>query len=147
MTSKVIATIRSIVESDSIVAANLSKYEGYPALTFQTAQSDMQMPYVIMRIESNNPDDVAVVDRMVLNLDVYCNHGDYEKADTVATQIEKLLDREASLLREAGILTIHRMGRTPIPDEDPSVIHINLKFLVRTTRMDLYEKEDLHNES
>ncbi len=38
MTTKAIATIRNIIEKDTIVQSNLSKYEGEPALTFQTAQ-------------------------------------------------------------------------------------------------------------
>lgn len=53
--STAIAAIRMLVENDEIIKANLSEYgEGEdkgPALTFQTAQDDMEMPYVVMRIE------------------------------------------------------------------------------------------------
>ncbi|TKI90607.1 hypothetical protein FC699_23740 [Bacillus wiedmannii] len=136
-----IAAIRTLVESDEIIKANLSEYgEGEdkgPALTFQTAQDDMEMPYAIMRIEADNPDDVEILDRMILNFDVYCDNGDYDKAKLIATRIEKLLDREVGL-KDDGILSIHRAGKLPIPDEDPSIIHINAKFLVRTIRTDLY---------
>ncbi|MGM2726893.1 hypothetical protein ACS2QU_03250 [Bacillus cereus group sp. Bce005] len=136
-----IAAIRTLVESDEIIKANLSEYgEGEdkgPALTFQTAQDDMNMPYVVIRIEANNPDDVEIIDRMILNFDVYCDNGDYDKANTIATRIEKLLDREVGL-KDDGILSIHRAGKLPVPDEDPYIIHINAKFLVRTIRTDLY---------
>ncbi|PRT38260.1 hypothetical protein [Bacillus wiedmannii] len=139
--SNAIAAIRTLVESDEIIKANLSEYgEGEdrgPALTFQTAQDDMEMPYAIMRIEADNPDDVEIIDRMILNFDVYCDNGDYDKAKLIATRIEKLLDREVGLI-DNGILSIHRAGKLPIPDEDPSIIHINAKFLVRTIRTDLY---------
>ncbi|HDX9660860.1 hypothetical protein [Bacillus wiedmannii] len=139
--SNAIATIRTLVESDEIIKANLSEYgEGAdrgPALTFQTAQDDMEMPYAIMRIEADNPDDVEIIDRMILNFDVYCDNGDYDKAKLIATRIEKLLDREVGL-KDDGILSIHRAGKLPVPDEDPSIIHINAKFLVRTIRTDLY---------
>ncbi|MEC5308839.1 hypothetical protein VUV76_32405, partial [Bacillus thuringiensis] len=63
--------------------------------------------------------------------------GDYDKANAIATRIEKLLDREVGL-KDNGILSIHRAGSIPVPDEDPSIIHINVKFLVRTMRTDLY---------
>ncbi|EOQ31942.1 TPA: hypothetical protein ACGN81_000684 [Bacillus cereus] len=136
-----IAAIRTLVESDEIIKANLSEYgedeDKGPALTFQTAQDDMEMPYAIMRIEADNPDDVEIIDRMILNFDVYCDNGDYDKAKLIATRIEKLLDREVGL-KDDGILSIHRAGKLPIPDEDPSIIHINAKFLVRTIRTDLY---------
>ncbi|OOR26973.1 hypothetical protein [Bacillus wiedmannii] len=139
--SNAIAAIRALVENDEIIKANLSEYgEGEdkcPALTFQTAQDDMEMPYAIMRIEADNPDDVEIIDRMILNFDVYCDNGDYDKAKLIATRIEKLLDREVGLI-DNGILSIHRAGKLPIPDEDPSIIHINAKFLVRTIRTDLY---------
>ncbi|PFM44273.1 hypothetical protein COJ45_25145 [Bacillus cereus] len=139
--SNAIAAIRALVENDEIIKANLSEYgEGEdkcPALTFQTAQDDMEMPYAIMRIEADNPDDVEIIDRMILNFDVYCDNGDYDKANLIATRIEKLLDREVGLI-DNGILSIHRAGKLPIPDEDPSIIHINAKFLVRTIRTDLY---------
>lgn len=138
MTTKAIATIRNIIEKDTIVQCNLSKYEGEPALTFQTAQNDMKMPYVVMRIESNNPDDIEVIDRMILTFDIYCGQGDYEKADVISSRIEHLLDREAGLLRDSGIITIHRAGSITVPDEDPSIIHISIKFLVRVGRMELY---------
>ncbi|MFP3513323.1 hypothetical protein SB775_27915, partial [Peribacillus sp. SIMBA_075] len=72
-----------------------------------------------------------------LNFDVYCDNGDYDKAKLIATRIEKLLDREVGL-KDDGILSIHRAGSIPVPDEDPSIIHINVKFLVRTMRTDLY---------
>lgn len=133
--SNAIAAIRMLVENDEIIKSNLSEYgEGDdkgPALTFQTAQDDMNMPYVVIRIEANNPDDVEIIDRMILNFDVYCDNGDYDKANTIATRIEKLLDREVGL-------NIHRAGSISVPDEDPSIIHINVKFLVRTMRTDLY---------
>ncbi|MDF9661497.1 MULTISPECIES: hypothetical protein [Bacillus] len=136
-----IAAIRTLVESDEIIIANLSEYgedeDKGPALSFQTAQDDMEMPYAIMRIEADNPDDVEILDRMILNFDVYCDNGDYDKAKLIATRIEKLLDRVVSL-KDDGILSIHRAGKLPIPDEDPSIIHINAKFLVRTIRTDLY---------
>ena len=139
--STAIAAIRMLVENDEIIKDNLSEYgEGEdkgPALTFQTAQDDMKMPYVVMRIEANNPDDVEIIDRMILNFDVYCDNGDYDKAKLIATRIEKLLDREVGL-KDDGILSIHRAGKLPVPDEDPSIIHINAKFLVRTMRTDLY---------
>ncbi|MEI5921812.1 hypothetical protein [Bacillus albus] len=139
--SNAIAAIRTLVESDEIIKANLSEYgEGEdkgPALTFQTAQDNMNMPYVVIRIEANNPDDVEIIERMILNFDVYCDNGDYDKANTIATRIEKLLDREVGL-KDDGILSIHRAGKLPVPDEDPSIIHINAKFLVRTIRTDLY---------
>ncbi|EJQ50124.1 hypothetical protein IEI_02958 [Bacillus wiedmannii] len=141
--SNAIAAIRKLVESDEIIKTNLSEYgEGEdkdkgPALTFQTAQDDMEMPYVVMRIEADNPDDVEIIDRMILNFDVYCDNGDYDKAKLIATRIEKLLDREVGL-KDDGILSIHRAGKLPVPDEDPSTIHINAKFLVRTIRTDLY---------
>ncbi|MBY7112107.1 MULTISPECIES: hypothetical protein [Bacillus] len=138
MTTKAIATIRNIIEKDTIVQSNLSKYEGEPALTFQTAQKDMKMPYAVMRIESNNPDDIEVIDRMILTFDIYCGQGDYEKADVISRRIELLLDREAGLLRDSGIITIHRAGSVAVPDEDPSIIHISIKFLVRVGRMELY---------
>ncbi|AXR16937.1 MULTISPECIES: hypothetical protein [Bacillus] len=138
MTTKAIATIRNIIEKDTIVQSNLSKYEGEPALTFQTAQKDMKMPYAVMRIESNNPDDIEVIDRMILTFDIYCGQGDYEKADVISRRIELLLDREAGLLRDSGIITIHRAGSVAVPDEDPSIIHITIKFLVRVGRMELY---------
>ncbi|PGZ06385.1 hypothetical protein COE47_34005, partial [Bacillus thuringiensis] len=67
----------------------------------------------------------------------YCDNGDYDKAKLIATRIEKLLDREVGL-KDDGILSIHRAGKLPVPDEDPSIIHINAKFLVRTMRTDLY---------
>lgn len=136
-----IAAIRTLVESDEIIIANLSEYgedeDKGPALSFQTAQDDMEMPYAIMRIEADNPDDVEILDRMILNFDVYCDNGDYDKAKLIATRIEKLLDRVVGL-KDDGILSIHRAGKLPIPDEDPSIIHINAKFLVRTIRTDLY---------
>ncbi|PGZ31304.1 hypothetical protein COE61_14050 [Bacillus thuringiensis] len=139
--SNAIAAIRMLVENDEIIKSNLSKYgEGEdrgPALTSQTAQDDMKMPYVVMRIEADNPDDVEIIDRMILNFDVYCDNGDYDKAKLIATRIEKLLDREVGL-KDDGILSIHRAGKLPVPDEDPSIIHINAKFLVRTFRTDLY---------
>ncbi|MBJ8115396.1 MULTISPECIES: hypothetical protein [Bacillus] len=139
--SNAIAAIRTLVESDEIIKANLSEYgedeDKGPALSFQTAQDDMEMPYAIMRIEADNPDDVEIIDRMILNFDVYCDNGDYDKAKLIATRIEKLLDREVGLI-DNGILSIHRAGKLPIPDEDPSIIHINAKFLVRTIRTDLY---------
>ncbi|EPF11351.1 hypothetical protein ICA_02782 [Bacillus cereus BAG1O-3] len=139
--SNAIAAIRMLVESDEIIKSNLSEYgEGEdkgPALSFQTAQDDMEMPYVVMRIEADNPDDVEIIDRMILNFDVYCDNGDYDKAKLIATRIEKLLDREVGL-KDDGILSIHRAGKLPVPDEDPSIIHINAKFLVRTFRTDLY---------
>ncbi|HDR7354868.1 hypothetical protein RE438_19185 [Bacillus wiedmannii] len=139
--SNAIAAIRTLVESDEIIKANLSEYgEGEdrgPALTFQTAQDDMEMPYAIMRIEADNPDDVEIIERMILNFDVYCDNGDYDKAKLIATRIEKLLDREVGL-KDDGILSIFRAGKLPIPDEDPSIIHMNVKFLVRTIRTDLY---------
>ena len=139
--SNAIAAIRTLVENDEIIKANLSEYgEGEdrgPALSFQTAQDDMEMPYAIMRIEADNPDDVEIIDRMILNFDVYCDNGDYDKAKLITTRIEKLLDREVGL-KDDGILSIHRAGKLPIPDEDPSIIHINAKFLVRTIRTDLY---------
>lgn len=139
--SNAIAAIRTLVESDEIIKANLSEYgEGEDkglALTFQTAQDDMEMPYVVMRIEADNPDDVEIIDRMILNFDVYCDNGDYDKAKLIATRIEKLLDREVGL-KDDGILSIFRAGKLPVPDEDPSIIHINTKFLVRTIRTDLY---------
>ncbi|HDR7670006.1 hypothetical protein ABEX67_19480 [Bacillus wiedmannii] len=139
--SNAIAAIRTLVESDKIIKANLSEYgedeDKGPALSFQTAQDDMEMPYVVMRIEADNPDDVEIIDRMILNFDVYCDNGDYDKAKLVATRIEKLLDREVGL-KDDGILSIFRAGKLPIPDEDPSIIHINVKFLVRTIRTDLY---------
>lgn len=138
MTTKAIATIRNIIGKDTIVQSNLSKYEGEPALTFQTAQKDMKMPYAVMRIESNNPDDIEVIDRMILTFDIYCGQGDYEKADVISRRIELLLDREAGLLRDSGIITIHRAGSVAVPDEDPSIIHISIKFLVRVGRMELY---------
>ncbi|MCH5455282.1 hypothetical protein L4B26_25950 [Bacillus toyonensis] len=122
--SNAIAAIRMLVENDEIIKANLSEYgEGEdkgPALSFQTAQ-----------------DDVEIIDRMILNFDVYCDNGDYDKAKLIATRIEKLLDREVGL-KDDGILSIHRAGKLPVPDEDPSIIHINAKFLVRTMRTDLY---------
>ncbi|MDA2381675.1 hypothetical protein PDN41_07695 [Bacillus cereus] len=136
-----IAAIRTLVESDEIIKANLSEYgedeDKGLALSFQTAQDDMEMPYVVMRIEADNPDDVEIIDRMILNFDVYCDNGDYDKAKLIATRIEKLLDREVGL-KDDGILSIHRAGKLPVPDEDPSIIHINAKFLVRTFRTDLY---------
>ncbi|KXY33085.1 hypothetical protein JDS91_30420 [Bacillus cereus] len=139
--SNAIAAIRMLVENDEIIKSNLSEYgEGEdrgPALTSQTAQDDMKMPYVVMRIEADNPDDVEIIDRMILNFDVYCDNGDYDKAKLIATRIEKLLDREVGL-KDDGILSIHRAGKLPVPDEDPSIIHINAKFLVRTFRTDLY---------
>lgn len=139
--SNAIAAIRLLVENDEIIKSNLSEYgEGEdrgPALTSQTAQDDMKMPYVVMRIEADNPDDVEIIDRMILNFDVYCDNGDYDKAKLIATRIEKLLDREVGL-KDDGILSIHRAGKLPVPDEDPSIIHINAKFLVRTFRTDLY---------
>ncbi len=139
--SNAIAAIRMLVENDEIIKDNLSEYgEGEdrgPALTSQTAQDDMEMPYVVMRIEADNPDDVEIIDRMILNFDVYCDNGDYDKAKLIATRIEKLLDREVGL-KDDGILSIHRAGKLPVPDEDPSIIHINAKFLVRTFRTDLY---------
>ncbi|MDY0855278.1 hypothetical protein SPE26_30495 [Bacillus thuringiensis] len=139
--SNAIAAIRMLVENDEIIKVNLSEYgEGEdkgPALSFQTAQDDMEMPYVVMRIEADNPDDVEIIDRMILNFDVYCDNGDYDKAKLIATRIEKLLDREVGL-KDDGILSIHRAGKLPVPDEDPSIIHINAKFLVRTMRTDLY---------
>ncbi|HDR6820850.1 TPA: hypothetical protein QCV77_004404 [Bacillus thuringiensis] len=139
--STAIAAIRILVENDEIIKENLSEYgeaeDKGPALTFQTAQDDMEMPYVVMRIEANNPDDVEIIDRMILNFDVYCNNGDYDKAKLIAVRIEKLLDREVGL-KDDGILSIHRAGKLPVPDEDPSIIHINVKFLVRTIRTDLY---------
>ncbi|MBY0039470.1 hypothetical protein PDR95_06165 [Bacillus cereus] len=139
--SNAIAAIRMLVENDEIIKSNLSEYgEGEdrgPALTSQTAQDDMEMPYVVMRIEADNPDDVEIIDRMILNFDVYCDNGDYDKAKLIATRIEKLLDREVGL-KDDGILSIHRAGKLPVPDEDPSIIHINAKFLVRTFRTDLY---------
>ncbi|EJR24576.1 hypothetical protein [Bacillus cereus] len=139
--SNAIAAIRTIVENDEIIKANLSEYgedeDKGPALSFQTAQDDMEMPYVVMRIEADNPDDVEIIDRMILNFDVYCDNGDYDKAKLIATRIEKLLDREVGL-KDDGILSIHRAGKLPVPDEDPSIIHINAKFLVRTMRTDLY---------
>ncbi|MEC5308847.1 hypothetical protein, partial [Bacillus thuringiensis] len=99
--SNVITAIRMLVENDEIIKANLSEYgEGEdkgPALTFQTAQDDMNMPYIVIRIEANNPDDVEIIDRMILNFDVYCDNGDYDKANAIATRIEKLLDREVGL--------------------------------------------------
>ncbi len=64
--------------------------------------------------------------------------GDYEKADVISRRIELLLDREAGLLRDSGIITIHRAGSVAVPDEDPSIIHISIKFLVRVGRMELY---------
>lgn len=139
--SNAIAAIRMLVENDEIIKSNLSEYgEGEdrgPALTSQTAQDDMKMPYVVMRIEADNPDDVEIIDRMILNFDVYCDNGDYDKAKLIATRIEKLLDREVGL-KDDGILSIHRAGKLPVPDEDPSIIYINAKFLVRTFRTDLY---------
>lgn len=139
--SNAIAAIRTLVESDEIIKSNLSEYgedeDKGPALSFQTAQDDMEMPYVVMRIEADNPDDVEIIDRMILNFDVYCDNGDYDKAKLIATRIEKLLDREVGL-KDDGILSIFRAGKLPIPDEDPSIIHINVKFLVRIMRTDLY---------
>lgn len=139
--STAIAVIRMLVENDEIIKENLSEYgedeDKGPALTFQTAQDDMEMPYVVLRIEANNPDDVEIIDRMILNFDVYCDNGDYDKAKLIAARIEKLLDREVGLKND-GILSIHRAGGLPVPDEDPSIIHINVKFLVRTMRTDLY---------
>ncbi|WP_416808833.1 XkdF-like putative serine protease domain-containing protein [Bacillus thuringiensis] len=131
-----IAKSEDSVQAESIVLESIKK-AGKVLSQKNHTKLDEALALITEIIEANNPDDVEIIDRMILNFDVYCDNGDYDKANAIATRIEKLLDREVGL-KDDGILSIHRAGSIPVPDEDPSVIHINVKFLVRTMRTDLY---------
>lgn len=131
-----LAKIREVVEGDPDIANKLSDYEGYPAFTFQTAQKGMEFPYIVMRVEANNPDEEDYIDRMILSFEVYFGDGDATSAFLVAKRISKLINNIKDI--ENNIISCHRQGDLPIPDEDPNVVHLSCKYLVRLNSTDTF---------
>lgn len=99
----------------------------------------MEKPYIVMRIETNNVDDVEFIDRAMVNFDIYIGDGDFTKANIIAEEIAKTINKISS--PDDGIISIHRQSDNPIPEDDPSVIHLNCVYLVRMDRTDLFKGE------
>lgn len=133
---KALSKIREVIEGDSVIQSLLSSYMGAPAYAFGTAPDDMEMPYVVGRIDANNPDDVEILDRMILSFEVYFHDGDELGAFSVAERIAELINNVTSIADE--IVSISRSGDLPVPDETPNVVHLSCKYLIRIDRTKLY---------
>lgn len=130
--------IKNIIENDPVVSALVSKYtpdpsnpdESYPAVAFMTVPNDMDMPYVVTRVETNIAEDNDILKRMVYNIDVFADNGDIVTADKIARRIEYLLHRERLPL-DLGIGIWKDVPPTIIPEDDPGVMHYFQRFIVR----------------
>jgi hypothetical protein len=130
----VLPYLNKLIEDHEPLTSLLSVYveddgEEGPAIAFQTAPEDMDMPYLVTRLDANVVEENNVLERMVYNIDVFVDNGD----DMRVLQIQKILK---NLLKDERLpypigVGVWYENSLLIPDEDPGVRHLNMKFLVR----------------
>lgn len=126
---QVLSYMNQLLETDSELSGMIATYENQPAIAFQVAPEDMLMPYVVTRVEANTLEENQVTDRMLYAVDIFVDNGDIELVLAISNRIKKILGNEC-LPKEVGI-GIWRLFEHVVPDPDPGIQHIHLKFMVR----------------
>lgn len=134
---RVLDYIRQVLENDNIIVQHLSKYgepgEEVPAISYQQAPQDMEMPYIVTNVQPSSDVNPAV-DRMIYTIDIYVDNGDIITAQILADRVDFLLHRR-KLPDDIGI-GIWRDSKFPITNEDDvAVQHFHVSFVVRYNRI------------
>ncbi|MGB9866716.1 MAG: tail completion protein gp17 [Bacillota bacterium] len=134
----VLQYLYSKLTTDVDLASRLATYHGGPAVFLGKAPSDAQMPYVTLHADSAVPEEGHATERMLLAVDVYDRSESALGALQIAGRIETALDRQKPGLTGITGLAIFRDFQALVDDEDPTVQHVHLEFVVRYGRNDLF---------
>ena len=135
----VLQGICAALTSDQILAGLLAVYDGMPAVFLARAPAGAQMPYVALHVDSAVPEEGHASERMLMAIDVYDKAESAAKALEIAGRIERLVDGWKPGLAGATGLAIWRDFKGLVEEDDPSVQHVHLEFIVRYGRNDLFE--------
>ncbi|WLR50033.1 hypothetical protein LC040_12140 [Bacillus tianshenii] len=123
----VIDRIQGILENDMLLATLLSTYKGFRAIAQENAPKKMNMPYIVMRNESDTQEANELLNRLVLSIDVFAENNK-STVYAIYKRLKDLLHRRR--LMPDGIISILDRA-TPIESQDPSVFGLNVKFIIR----------------
>ncbi|HHV79090.1 MAG TPA: DUF3168 domain-containing protein [Firmicutes bacterium] len=134
----VLQYLYNTLTADHDLVSRLATYRSGPAVFFGKAPSDAQMPYVVLHADSAVPEEGHATERLLLAVDVYNRSESALGALQIAGRIETVLDRQKPGLTGITGLAIFRDFQALVDDEDPTVQHVHLEFIVRYGRDDLF---------
>ena len=105
------------------------KLDGIIKSYYCTADKDAMFPHSVFDFENIDLLDINR-DDLILTIDLWGKGKDTSEIENIADQIEEMFNA-ANMPEEDILPTFYRMNRTPIDDEDKSLIHRRLKFQIQ----------------
>ena len=106
-----------------------SKINPVVSCYYQTADEKGNYPHAVYDFENIDLGDLHR-DDLILVVDVWGKGKDTSPIEEIADRIEKMFNA-ANLPNNDVLPTFYRIGRKPIPDEDKTLIHRQLKFQIQ----------------
>ena len=134
--------IHGLLEAEPKITSLLSTYQEFPAVVQDVAPEDIQMPYIVLRLESDPIEENKVLARALISIDVYVNNS-RQTCRQIAGEIKRLLNEKNyntfSEDVEAGAISTFVKGRYEPIQPDPTIKSHQTKVILRYTQDDLFE--------
>ena len=106
-----------------------AKIDSVVSCYYQTADAKEENQYAVYDFENIDLGDLHR-DDLILVVDIWGKGKDTSPIEEIADKIEKMFNA-ANLPNNDVLPTFYRIGRKPIPDEDKTLIHRQLKFQIQ----------------
>lgn len=142
MIDNILAGLWQTMAADSPLTGMLTTFSpsaglSQPAIFMGTAPQGAEMPYLVVRVDSTNPEETEVTDRMIYIADAFDESRSVDSVLAVGKRVEQLMRKP--IVVDGILLGIFRDGAAIITEPEPDVQHYHMRFLVRYGRGDLFQ--------